>query len=411
MDDIQYRPVTYDIAIIGGGIVGLATARAILERAPRARLTILEKEADIAQHQTGHNSGVIHSGIYYKPGSYKARLCVEGARLMKAFCDKNGIPVETCGKVIVATSQDELPRLKTLYERGVANGVPGVSMIDAGRLKEIEPQASAIAGIHSPQTAIVDYRRVAETLAKELTGSGLVLERNFRVASIARARGELRLGAADGRVVTAVHLVNCAGLHSDTVARLAGAAVDVQIVPFRGEYYMLRPERRSLVNGLIYPVPDPEFPFLGVHFTRTVHGDVEAGPNAVLAFAREGYTWRSVRPAELLATLRFAGFRAMARKYWRTGAYEMYRSLSKQAFVSALQRLVPALRAEDIRPGGAGVRAQAVTADGALVDDFRIVQSTDAVHVLNAPSPAATASLAIGRHIATIAAQTFALPS
>jgi len=410
-DDIQYRPVTYDIAIIGGGIVGLATARAILERAPRARLTILEKEADIAQHQTGHNSGVIHSGIYYKPGSHKARLCVEGARLMKAYCDKNGIPVETCGKVIVATSQDEVPRLKTLYERGVANGVPGVSMIDAARLTEIEPHARALAGIHSPQTAIVDYRRVAETLAKELTGSGLTLERNFRVASIARSRGEVRLGAADSRVVTATYLVNCAGLHSDTVARLAGAAVDVQIVPFRGEYYMLRPERRSLVNGLIYPVPDPEFPFLGVHFTRTVHGDVEAGPNAVLALAREGYTWRRVRPAELLATLRFAGFRTMARKYWRTGAYEMYRSLSKRAFVSALQRLVPALRAEDIRPGGAGVRAQAVTADGALVDDFRIVQSADAVHVLNAPSPAATASLAIGRHIATIAAQTFTLPS
>ena len=403
--------MTYDIAIIGGGIVGLATARAILERAPRARLTILEKEADIAQHQTGHNSGVIHSGIYYKPGSHKARLCVEGARLMKAYCDKNGIPVETCGKVIVATSQDEVPRLKTLYERGVANGVPGVSMIDAARLTEIEPHARALAGIHSPETAIVDYRRVAETLAKELTGSGLTLERNFRVASIARSRGEVRLGAADSRVVTATYLVNCAGLHSDTVARLAGAAVDVQIVPFRGEYYMLRPERRSLVNGLIYPVPDPEFPFLGVHFTRTVHGDVEAGPNAVLALAREGYTWRRVRPAELLATLRFAGFRTMARKYWRTGAYEMYRSLSKRAFVSALQRLVPALRAEDIRPGGAGVRAQAVTADGALVDDFRIVQSADAVHVLNAPSPAATASLAIGRHIATIAAQTFTLPS
>ena len=403
--------MTYDIAIIGGGIVGLATARAILERAPRARLTILEKEADIAQHQTGHNSGVIHSGIYYKPGSHKARLCVEGARLMKAYCDKNGIPVETCGKVIVATSQDEVPRLKTLYERGVANGVPGVSMIDAARLTEIEPHARALAGIHSPQTAIVDYRRVAETLAKELTGSGLTLERNFRVASIARSRGEVRLGAADSRVVTATYLVNCAGLHSDTVARLAGAAVDVQIVPFRGEYYMLRPERRSLVNGLIYPVPDPEFPFLGVHFTRTVDGDVEAGPNAVLALAREGYTWRRVRPAELLATLRFAGFRTMARKYWRTGAYEMYRSLSKRAFVSALQRLVPALRAEDIRPGGAGVRAQAVTSDGALVDDFRIVQSADAVHVLNAPSPAATASLAIGRHIATIAAQTFTLPS
>jgi L-2-hydroxyglutarate oxidase len=401
--------VTHDIAIIGGGIVGLATARAILDGTPRARLVILEKERELAQHQTGHNSGVIHSGIYYKPGSYKARLCVEGARLMKTYCEKNGIEVQTCGKVIVATSDDELPRLKTLYERGVANGVPGVTMIDAGRLKEIEPHASAVAGIHSPQTAIVDYGRVAETLARDLVAGGVVIERSFRVTSIARARGTLRLGAGDGRVVEAAHLVNCAGLYSDRVARLAGAPVDVQIVPFRGEYYMLRTERRHLVRGLIYPVPDPEFPFLGVHFTRTVHGDVEAGPNAVLALAREGYSWSRVRPAELLATLRFPGFRAMARKYWRTGAYETYRSLSKRAFVRALQRLVPDLQADDIRAGGAGVRAQAVTPDGALVDDFRIVQTTDAVHVLNAPSPAATASLAIGRHIATIAAQTFAM--
>jgi (S)-2-hydroxyglutarate dehydrogenase len=401
--------VTHDIAIIGGGIVGLATARAILDGTPRARLVILEKERELAQHQTGHNSGVIHSGIYYKPGSYKARLCVEGARLMKTYCEKNGIEVQTCGKVIVATSDDELPRLKTLYERGVANGVPGVTMIDVGRLKEIEPHARAVAGIHSPQTAIVDYGRVAETLARELVAGGVVIERSFRVTSIARARGTLRLGAGDGRVVEAAHLVNCAGLYSDRVARLAGAPVDVQIVPFRGEYYMLRAERRHLVRGLIYPVPDPEFPFLGVHFTRTVHGDVEAGPNAVLALAREGYSWRRVRPAELLATLRFPGFRAMARKYWRTGAYETYRSLSKGAFVRALQRLVPDLQADDIRAGGAGVRAQAVTPDGALVDDFRIVQTTDAVHVLNAPSPAATASLAIGRHIATIAAQTFGM--
>jgi len=346
--------VSYDIAIIGGGIVGLASARAILERAPRARLVILEKEAELARHQTGHNSGVIHSGIYYKPGSYKARLCVEGARLMKDYCDKHGIAVDTCGKVIVATSEAELPRLKTLYERGVANGVPGVTMIDAARLKEIEPQASALAAIHSPQTAIVDYSRVAETLARELTTAGVTFERNFRVTSIERVRGTLRLSAPDGHLVTATHLVNCAGLHSDSVARLAGAAPDVQIVPFRGEYYMLRPDRRGLVKGLIYPVPDPEFPFLGVHFTRTIHGDVEAGPNAVLAFAREGYSWRRVRPAELLATLRFSGFRVMARKYWKTGAYEMYRSLSKGAFVRALQRLVPALRAEDIRPGGAG---------------------------------------------------------
>ena len=401
--------MTHDIAIIGGGIVGLATARAILDGTPRARLVILEKERELAQHQTGHNSGVIHSGIYYKPGSYKARLCVEGARLMKTYCEKNGLEVQTCGKVIVATSDDERPRLKTLYERGVANGVPGVTMIDAGRLKEIEPHASAVAGIHSPQTAIVDYGRVAETLARDLVAGGVVIERSFRVTSIARARGTLRLGAGDGRVVEAAHLVNCAGLYSDRVARLAGAPVDVQIVPFRGEYYMLRAERRHLVRGLIYPVPDPEFPFLGVHFTRTVHGDVEAGPNAVLALAREGYSWSRVRPAELLATLRFPGFRAMARKYWRTGAYETYRSLSKRAFVRALQRLVPDLQADDIRAGGAGVRAQAVTPDGALVDDFRIVQTTDAVHVLNAPSPAATASLAIGRHIATIAAQTFAM--
>ncbi|HEV8585273.1 MAG TPA: L-2-hydroxyglutarate oxidase [Methylomirabilota bacterium] len=401
--------MTYDIAIIGGGILGLATARAILDQSPRTSIVILEKEMDVAHHQTGHNSGVIHSGIYYKPGSYKARLCVEGARLIKAYCEKHDIEVETCGKVIVATSQEELPRLQALYERGVANGVPGVAMIDAARLKEIEPHANALAAIHSPETAIVDYKRVAESLTRDLVASGVTLERNFRVTSIARLRGTLRISTADGHGVTASHLVNCAGLYSDTIARLAEAPVDVQIVPFRGEYYMLRPERQYLVNGLIYPVPDPEFPFLGVHFTRTIHGDVEAGPNAVLALAREGYSWTHVRPDELVATLRFPGFRAIAKKYWKTGAYEMYRSLFKPAFVKALQRLVPGLRPEDIRPGGSGVRAQAVTRDGALVDDFRIVQTADAVHVLNAPSPAATASLAIGRHIATIAAETFGL--
>jgi L-2-hydroxyglutarate oxidase LhgO len=401
--------VNYDIAIIGGGILGLATARSILDKAPRARIVVLEKEIDIAHHQTGHNSGVIHSGIYYKPGSYKARLCVEGVRLMKAYCEKNDIEVETCGKVIVATSQEEVPRLKTLYERGTANGVPGLAMIDAARLRELEPHANAVAAIHSPQTAIVDYRKVAEALARELVASGVTIERSFRVTSIVRRRGVLRLGTADGHAVMADRLVNCAGLYSDVVARLAEAPVDVQIVPFRGEYYMIRPERQHLVNGLIYPVPDPEFPFLGVHFTRTVHGEVEAGPNAVLALAREGYSWSHVRLAELAATLRFSGFHAIAKKYWRMGSYEVYRSLYKPAFVRALQRLVPAIRAEDITPGGAGVRAQAVTADGALVDDFRIVQTADAVHVLNAPSPAATASLAIGRHIASIAAETFGL--
>jgi L-2-hydroxyglutarate oxidase LhgO len=399
--------MTYDIAIIGGGILGLATARALRERAPRARIVVLEKEVDIALHQTGHNSGVIHSGIYYKPGSSKARLCVEGVRLLKAYCREHDIEVETCGKVIVATAEEEVPRLQALYERGVANGVPGLALIDAARLKELEPHASAVAAIHSPETAIVDYRQVAATLADELVKRGVTLERSFRVTSIARLRDGLRIATPDDHAVTATHLVNCAGLYSDVVARLADAAVDVQIVPFRGEYYMVRPERQHLVNGLIYPVPDPQFPFLGVHFTRTIHGEVEAGPNAVLALGREGYGWTRINPAEALGTLRYRGFWVMAHKYWRTGAYEVYRSVSKWAFVKALQRLVPALRAEDIRRGGSGVRAQAVTADGGLVDDFRIVQSADAIHVLNAPSPAATASLAIGRHIAGLAAETF----
>ncbi|MEX2145446.1 MAG: L-2-hydroxyglutarate oxidase [Candidatus Rokuibacteriota bacterium] len=400
--------MTHDIAIIGAGIVGLATARALLEATPSLKVIVLEKEVDIGLHQTGHNSGVIHSGIYYKPGSFKASLCVEGARLMHEFCGAHGIEVDRCGKVIVATSKDELPRLQTLYERGTANGVPGVTMIDLGRLKELEPHVNAIAAIHSPHTAIVDYSQVAAALARDLVAAGATIERNFRVTSIARLRGSLRIGMPD-HAVTAQRLVNCAGLYSDVVARLAGAAVDVQIVPFRGEYYMIRPERRYLVNGLIYPVPDPEFPFLGVHFTKTVHGEVEAGPNAVLAFAREGYGWGRVRPAELAGTLAYRGFWAMARKYWRTGSYEVYRSVSKRGFVSALQRLVPDIRSEDITRGGAGVRAQAVTADGALVDDFRIVAAADAIHVLNAPSPAATASLAIGRHIARLAAQSFAL--
>jgi L-2-hydroxyglutarate oxidase LhgO len=401
--------MTYDVAIVGAGIVGLATARALQERSAGARLVLLEKEPEIARHQTGHNSGVIHSGIYYKPGSHKARLCVEGVRLMKAFCEKHDIAVATCGKVIIATSADEVPRLQTLYERGVANGVPGVAMIDVARLRELEPHASAVAAIHSPQTAIVDYGQVSQAFLRELVAQGATLERNFRVASIRRAGGELRIGAADGRLATARHLVNCAGLYSDVIARLAGAAPDVQIVPFRGEYYMIRPERHDLVRGLIYPVPDPEFPFLGVHYTRTIHGDVEAGPNAVLAFGREGYRWSHMRPAELAGTLAFPGTWRMAAKYWQTGAYEVYRSLSKAAFVKALQKLVPELRAEDIEPGGSGVRAQAVTRDGALVDDFRIVQSESAIHVLNAPSPGATASLAIGRHIAGLAAETFQL--
>ena len=398
---------SYDIAIIGGGIVGLATARALGERAPRARLVILEKEAKLATHQTGNNSGVIHSGIYYKPGSYKAKLCGEGKGLMLDFCAKHGIRVDHVGKVIVATSQAELPRLQTLYDRGVANGVP-VEMMEPAQLREIEPHASALRAIRSPSTAIVDYKEVAAAMTRELTARGVVIETSARVTSIARTAGAIDV-VTPRTVVRARRLVNCAGLYSDVVARMAGARVDVRIIPFRGEYYMIRPERQDIVRGLIYPVPDPEFPFLGVHLTRTVHGEVEAGPNAVLAFAREGYRFGRVSPSELAGTLAYRGFWQMARRYWRMGSYEMYRSLSKGAFVHALQRLVPALRPEDVTRGGAGVRAQAVSPDGSLVDDFRIVAEADAIHVLNAPSPGATASLAIGRHIAGLAVETFDL--
>jgi len=401
--------MTYDLAIIGGGIVGLATARALLERFPSLHLVLCEKEAELGTHQTGHNSGVIHSGIYYKPGSFKARLCVEGVRLMMDFCDTHGIKYDRCGKVIVATADDELPRLRNLYERGVANGVPGVTMIDQARVREIEPHVSAVAGIHSPNTAIVDYSEVTAALGRELVSRGVTIEYNFPVTAITRVRGGGVAVSTPDHTITARRIVNCAGLYSDVVARLAGAPTEVQIIPFRGEYYFLRQERETLVRGLIYPVPDPEFPFLGVHFTRTIHGEVEAGPNAVLAFAREGYRWTSIRPLEFAGTLRYPGFWAMARKYWKVGAWEVQRSLLKKKFVESLQRLVPELKAEDITPGGSGVRAQAVRPDGTLLDDFSIVSSADAIHVLNAPSPGATASLAIGRHIAGLAGETFGL--
>jgi L-2-hydroxyglutarate oxidase len=401
-------PEPYDVAIVGGGIVALATAWALGERAPRARLVILEKEPGLGRHQTGHNSGVIHSGIYYRPGSAKARLTVAGARLLLEFCAAHAIRVERCGKVIVATRPDERPRLRALWDRGQANGVPGLRLLDPRALRELEPHAAALEAIHSSATAIVDFTEVAAALAGELRARGVTIETSARVQAIARDGGAFTL-TTPRLEVRGRHLVNCAGLYADAVAGLAGATPDVRIIPFRGEYYMLRPERHHLVRGLIYPVPDPEFPFLGVHFTRTVHGDVEAGPNAVLAFAREGYRFTTVRLGELMGTLAYRGFWAMARRYWRTGLYETYRSLSRGAFVRALQRLVPELRAEDLRRGGAGVRAQAVSPDGSLVDDFRIVESAGAVHVLNAPSPAATASLAIGRHIAGLAAERFGL--
>jgi L-2-hydroxyglutarate oxidase len=396
-----------DVAIVGGGIVGLATARALSERHPRASVVILEKEAQLASHQTGHNSGVIHAGIYYRPGTYKAKLCVDGVRLLTAFCDTNGIAYERCGKVIVATSEAELPRLQMLYERGIANGIAGLEMLTAEQLRAIEPHARAVRALHSPTTAIVDFKEVARVLAEQLAAAGVRIVTGARVRAIVPDDGRLRI-ETNAAEVAARHLINCGGLHADEIARSMGVRPDVRIIPFRGEYYVLRPQQR-VVNGLIYPVPDPEFPFLGVHFTKRIGGEIEAGPNAVLAFAREGYRFGTVNPRELVGIVTYRGFWAMAARYWRTGAYEMYRSLSKRAFLRALQRLVPELRAEDMAPGGSGVRAQAVSSDGSLVDDFKIVVTGGAIHVLNAPSPAATASLAIGHHIAGLADRHFDL--
>jgi L-2-hydroxyglutarate oxidase LhgO len=395
-----------DIAIVGAGIVGLATALALAERAPALRLVVLEKEAEVGRHQTGHNSGVVHSGLYYRPGSTKARLCVDGGRLLRAFCARRDIPVHECGKVVVATDAAEAARLDELYARGVANGVARLELIPPERLRELEPHAAGVRALWSPTTAIVDFQQVARAMAAELRARGVEIATASPVVGVRRVPGGLVLQTPRAEV-EARWLVNCAGLYSDVVARMAGARPEVQIVPFRGEYYLLRPERRHLVRGLIYPVPDPRFPFLGVHLTRTVRGEVEAGPNAVLALAREGYTVWRVHPAEVAAMLTFPGFWRMARRYWRTGLAEVVRSLSARVFVRALQRLVPALGLADVVRAGAGVRAQAVRPDGTLEDDFRIVATADAVHVLNAPSPAATSALAIGRHVAALAAGTF----
>jgi len=397
----------FDIAVVGGGIVGLASALAINERYPRCSLTVLEKEPEVGSHQTGHNSGVIHAGIYYKPGSYKAMLCVEGVRLMKSFCEECGVAWEACGKVIVATDGSELARLEELYRRGVANGISGLELIGADRLREIEPHARAVRALLSPGTAIVDFKEVAEAMARRLTARGVSIRTGAPVKGIRRA-GTLQHIDADQSSVAARFLLNCAGLHADHVARMAGVDPGVSIIPFRGEYYNLKPECR-LVRGLIYPVPDPAFPFLGVHFTRRIRGGYEAGPNAVLAFAREGYRKSDISLADLGSMLSYPGFWIMGLRYWRMGAYEYYRSFSRRAFVRALSKLVPDIGEHDLCEGGSGVRAQSVTPDGSFVDDFKIVESASAVHVLNAPSPAATASLAIGQHIARLAADRFDL--
>jgi len=399
--------MTHDIAIIGGGIVGLGTALALSE-STSAKLVVLEAEGKLAAHQTGHNSGVIHSGLYYKPGSLKAKNCAEGRELMYRYCAENGIAHERCGKVVVATEERELAALAELERRGTANGLHGLRRLSPEEIHEHEPHVAGIAGLFVAETGIVDYKQVAESYAQKVRAQGGDVRLDAKLVGFRRSGSEFVLTTTQGEL-TSRALVNCAGLQSDRVARLCGVDPGLQIVPFRGEYYDLVPERWSLVKNLIYPVPDPRFPFLGVHFTRMIHGGVEAGPNAVLAFRREGYMRTSFRLRDVLQMLGYRGFWRMARKYYDMGAAEMYRSISKRAFLKALQRLIPELRWRDIHPAGAGVRAQAVDPDGKTVDDFRIVQADRMVHVLNAPSPGATASISIGRTIAAMAMKNFDL--
>lgn len=403
-------PDRCDVAVVGGGIVGLACAHALVRRCPDLRVTVLEKEPEVGLHQTSHNSGVVHAGIYYRPGSLRARLCVEGARRMREFCEAHGVPFAAVGKVIVATEEEELPRLRELFERGRANGVPGLRWLRAEELREVEPHASGVAALHSPGTAITDFRQVAERLAALLRAAGAAVATGCEVLA-ARRRPEGFELRTDRGALLARAVLNCAGLHSDRVARMLGARPGVRILPFRGEYYVLRPERRHLVRGLIYPVPDPRFPFLGVHLTRTVHGEVEAGPNAVVAWSREGYRRGAFRLRDAWETVSYSGFWGLARRYWRVGLYEQYRSWSRREFARSVRRLVPEVEDRDLVRAGAGVRAQAVAPDGGLVDDFRVVLQPGAVHVLNAPSPAATASLAIGDHVAQLAAEALGLES
>lgn len=398
----------FDITIIGGGIVGMATAMALSQQTT-ARILVLESEKRLAAHQTGNNSGVIHSGIYYKPGSLKARNCVEGRVSLYRFCAEHNIPHENCGKVIVALKEDELPALENLEKRGAANGLIGLRRLRPEEIKEYEPHTAGVAGLFVPQTGIVDYAQVVEKFAQIFLGNGGEIRTQTPFHTLTRKSGELILHTPQGDIHTR-QLINCGGLHSDRIARACGVDPGLQIIPFRGEYYDLVPEKHYLVKNLIYPVPDARFPFLGVHFTRRVTGGIEAGPNAVLAFKREGYTMSSISIGDVATYASFIGFWRMALKYWKTGFGEFYRSLSKKAFVAALQKLVPELREEDVHRSGAGVRAQALEANGSLVDDFRMVEAAGMIHVLNAPSPAATASISIGHAIAVMACQNFSLP-
>ncbi|MEM7167907.1 MAG: L-2-hydroxyglutarate oxidase [Planctomycetota bacterium] len=388
---------TLDVVVIGAGIVGLATAYRLQQRYPDKRIVVLEKEASVAKHQTGHNSGVLHSGIYYKPGSLKAENCRTGKAAMEAFCEEHDIDYEICGKVIVALDDSQLAAMNNIYERGQQNGV-SCEVIGRERLVEIEPHSAGIAAIHVPEAGIVNYGQVCEQLATEIRKHGGQIVFGARVTGFRDTEDEKVVLSTAGDYAARL-IVNCAGLYCDRVTRLSGTTPEAKIVPFRGEYYELKPEKHHLCKHLIYPVPDPSFPFLGVHFTRMIEGGIECGPNAVLAFAREGYTKSAIHLGELLESLTYSGFLRLALKYWRTGCGEMWRSFSKRAFVRALQALMPEIDAADLEPAPAGVRAQALTPQGALVDDFLIQDSERVVNVGNAPSPGATASLNIGNVI------------
>ena len=386
------------VAIIGGGIVGLATGLELTRRLPGISLAIIEKEPTLARHQTGHNSGVMHSGIYYKPGSLKARLCVEGADALLRFCQENGVPYDICGKVIVAVTENEVPRLEELFRRGQGNGLKGLRMLNGEEIREIEPSAAGVRGIHVPGTGIVDYARVSEKYAEIIAARGGLIHLSNEVVGLRRYSESTIVETTQGPIEARL-VINCTGLQSDRISRMAGAKLDLTIMPFRGEYYDVVPERQHYIKGLLYPVPDPRFPFLGVHFTKRIGGGVEAGPNAVLGLKREGYSKTSFLARDVYEYLTFPGFWIMAARHWKMSIGEYYRSWSKAAFVRALQRLVPELSSDDLMPGESGVRAQALGIDGKLIDDFHFVYTEGMVHVCNVPSPAATASLAIGKYI------------
>jgi L-2-hydroxyglutarate oxidase len=390
---------TYDMVVIGAGIVGLASALQMLRQRPDLKLAVIDKESEVAAHQSGHNSGVIHSGIYYTPGGSKAINCLRGYGLLLEFCEQYEVPYDLCGKVIVATSQEERPLLRKIFERGQQNGLEGIRMISAEEVKEKEPYVRAVEGIWVPQTGIVDYAVVARKYAQLLEEAGATLLLGHKVLNIRQDADRLTV-ETDRGPIGADRLVSCAGLYADKVAEMTGMHTDVRIIPFRGEYYVLSKEKEHYVNNLIYPVPDPNFPFLGVHYTRMMRGGIEAGPNAVLAFRREGYSRWDLNAKELWETLSYSGFRALAVRHWKKGMGEIYRSYSKAAFVRALQHLIPDIGMNDLRRGNAGVRAQAIDPQGNLVDDFLILENERVVNVCNAPSPAATSSLAIGEQVA-----------